>query len=366
MNWYMIYAVVGVTALIAGLLFTWGFRKLSWKIGFLDVPMREGHKLHDQSMPLLGGAAITIAWLVVIWAGVVAPFIFKGQLPMDLGVAGLRHRLSLLWVISGGGLALSILGLVDDKRPLGWKIKLALQAIICGIVVSDPKVRLSMFVDVQWLTWLISLFAFLFIINAFNFFDNMDGLASGVAVIASLLFAVVSAYRGNHFVTVLGLTTAGVSLGYYAFNRYPASIFMGDSGSHFLGYMLAIQSALTTFWTQGTPTIAPLLIPCFVLALPIFDTFAVVVIRLRKGTPIFVGDHNHVSHRFLRMGVSKKTAVLLVHLLTLALGLGAITLLFLGPTGVILILLQTAAILTLISILHVKNEENINDTNKDT
>ena len=366
MTWHTIYALVGLTAVVVGLVSTLIFRKISWKIGFLDVPMREGHKLHDQATPLLGGVAMTVSWLIVTWAGVIVPFVFNGRLPVDLGIEGIRHRLPLLWMISGGGLALCILGLVDDKRPLGWKIKLTLQAIICGIVVSDPKVRLSMFVDVPWLTWLISLCVFLFIINAFNFFDNMDGLASGVAVIASLLFALVSAYRGNHFVTVLGLTTAGVSLGYYVFNRYPASIFMGDSGSHFLGYMLAIQSALTTFWTQGTPTIAPLLIPCFVLALPIFDTFAVIVIRLRNGKPIFVGDHNHISHRFLRMGVSKKTAVLLVHLLTLALGLGAVTLLFLGPGGVILILLQNIAILTLISILHVKSEDTSNDTRKDS
>ncbi len=357
MSWTLIYTAVAFGALFAGIVSTWAFRRLSWKLNFLDVPEREGHKRHEHATPLLGGAGMLTAWLLVIVGGVVIPFVCPDCLPEDFSTSGLRERIPLLSVIVSGAIALFIMGLVDDRKPLSWRIKLGLQAIICGIVVSDPKIRVSLFQQNPYLMWIVSLLLFLFIINAFNFFDNMDGLAAGVAFIASTIFAIISGIRGNHFVTLLGITTAGVSLGYYFFNRYPASIFMGDSGSHFLGYMLAIQAALTVFWEKGTPTIAPVLIPAFVLALPIFDTFAVIYIRWRNKKPLFQGDLNHISHRFLRMGVSRKTAVLLVHLLTLTLSMGALTLLFLDTIGVVLIFVQSFAVLAMVSILHKHNED---------
>jgi UDP-GlcNAc:undecaprenyl-phosphate GlcNAc-1-phosphate transferase len=357
MTWNLIYLLVAVAAVIAGTFYTWLFRRLSWTFNFLDVPKSEEHKQHHQATPLLGGAGIVSAWLTVIIAGAVGHSLLSAQLPPDLSWSGMRERLPLLGVIAGGGVAICIMGMVDDKRALGWKLKLTLQAIICGIVCADPKIRVSLFQQNPYLMWFISLMLFLFIVNAFNFFDNMDGLAAGVAFIASAIFAIISAIRGNHFVTVLGIATAGVSLGYYFFNCYPASIFMGDAGSHFLGYMLAIQGSLTTFWKEGTPSKTAVLIPVFVLALPIFDTFAVMFIRFKEKRPLFQGDHCHVSHRFYRMGVSKKTAVLLVHLLSLTLSLGALTLLFLRPVGVVFIFLQAAAVLTMISILHKKKDD---------
>ncbi len=354
MNWVWIYLAVWLAATVAGAAATWACRGLSWKLNFLDVPMHELHKQHAKAMPLLGGAAIIVTWTAITVGGTLAVIILQEHLPEFIRdhLSGIRQRLPLLGVIAGGGIALGIMGMIDDKKPMNWKLKLLLQTVICGLVVYNEKLRITLFIQNPYLTWAISLCWFLFIINAFNFFDNMDGMAAGVAFIASAIFTIVAALQGQHFVPVLGAVTAGAALGYYFFNRYPASIFMGDSGSQFLGFLLAAQGTLTVFYRAGTPTVAPVFIPLIVLALPVFDFFMVAVIRLRHGQPVWQGDHNHISHRFQRMGVSASTAVWLVHLLSLALGLGALSLLFLPTFGVIIILLQTAAILTLITIVH--------------
>ncbi len=355
MTWIYLYIAAAVVATVVGALSTLVFRKLSWKLNFLDVPMDHGHKLHDQATPLLGGAAMIVAWSALTLGGAAAAILLKDQIPAFLAehVGGMKQMLPQLGVVVGGGIALGVMGLVDDKHPMGWKLKLLLQAVIVGIVTYSPKVQITLFQMDPRVTWFISFCWFLFIINAFNFFDNMDGLAAGVAMIASAIFAGVAAYRGQHFVAGLGAVTAGVTLGYYFFNRFPASIFMGDSGSHFLGYMLAVQGSLTTFYRDAeSPTLAPLLIPLIVLSLVIYDTFAVTVVRLRQGRSVFQGDHNHISHRFVRMGFSRPVAVLLVHVLTLALGLGALSLMFLPSSGALIIFMQTGAILGLVSVLH--------------
>ena len=355
MKWIGLYLAVGLAAVLASTLATWLARRLAWKLDFLDVPLRQQHKQHQTPTPLLGGAAMVVAWTVVTLGGAVAAMFLGPRLPPALQeyTQGIRTMLPLLGVIAGGGVALGVMGLVDDKRPLHWPVKLGLQMLLCAVVIAvGPKLRITLFFLPPALSWAVTLAWLLFIINAFNFFDNMDGLAAGVAFIASLIFAFVAGFRGQVFVALLGAATAGVTLGYYFFNRHPASIFMGDSGSHFLGYLLAVQGCLTSFYQDQAPTVAPVFIPVMVLALPIFDTFAVMVIRVRQGRSIFYGDHNHISHRFLRLGVSRPTAVLLVHMLMLALGLGALTLLFVPTYGVLIIFMQTAAVLAFVTILH--------------
>jgi UDP-GlcNAc:undecaprenyl-phosphate GlcNAc-1-phosphate transferase len=334
------------------------FRKLAWKIEFLDRPLGEMHKKHEHAIPLMGGMAILTAWALTLAAGVIGATQLPHLMPTSITVYadGVREILPVFLVIAGGGAALAVMGLIDDKRPLGPFVKLGLQILICGVVACYPKLRITLFWSQPIVTWCLTLFWFLFIINAFNFFDNMDGLSSGIAVIAALLFAVVAGLREQYFVATLAAVTAGSALGFYFYNRSPASIFMGDSGSHFLGYLLAVLGSLTVFYDpKADQTVAAVLIPLFVLALPVFDTFAVIVIRTRAGKPIYHGDHNHISHRFVKMGYDRKTAVRLVHLLALAIGLGALPLLWLSTTGALLVLAQAGAMLTLVSILHMNN-----------
>ncbi len=355
MKWWMIYGAVGLVALLLCAGITPLCRHLAWRWGFLDKPLGEGHKKHDSATPLLGGLAMLVSWLITLMGGLAVGLLGRQHLPPEVYdlFAGLGNVWQLLLVISVGATALAVMGLIDDRKAMGPGLKFILQILICSVVALYPRVRITLFIGSPLLTWGITLFWLLFIINSFNFFDNMDGLASGIAMIAAFLFAVVAGLRGQHFVAALAMATAGVAAGFYLHNRAPASIFMGDSGSHLLGFLLAVLGTLTLFYKESeTPTTAAFLIPLMILALPIFDTFAVVYIRLREGRPIYTGDHSHISHRFLKLGVSRKTAVLLVHLLSLALGLGAVSLLWLGMPGVIIILTQSLAILALVTILH--------------
>ena len=357
MNWYLLYLFIGLTAALVSALTTPFCRRLSWRINWLDRPLGEFHKKHDRITPVLGGLAMLIAWLFIIFGGYLAASLLLPRLPREVADAihGLRdpELRRLLLVIALGGIMLCLLGMIDDKRPLGPFVKLGLQVLLCSVVASYPHLQVKLFVAHPLLNWGVTLFWFIFIINAFNFFDNMDGLAAGVAVIASALFAVVAALRGQFFVAALGATTAGTALGFYLHNCAPATIFMGDAGSHFLGFMLAVQGTLTKFYLDDqSPTIMPMFIPLLILALPIFDTFAVVLIRLQIGKPIYSGDHNHISHRFRRLGMGPGQAVGMVHLLALAIGLGGVAMLWLPGPGAILISLQVVAMLTLVSFLH--------------
>ncbi|NQZ67377.1 MAG: undecaprenyl/decaprenyl-phosphate alpha-N-acetylglucosaminyl 1-phosphate transferase [Lentisphaeria bacterium] len=366
MSWIYIYIAVFIAASITAFITTLIFKKLSWKLNFLDVPMKEGHKLHEKATPLLGGMAMLSAWLLVAGGGIFVSFIAPDSLPelVQPYIQGIKKVSNLFIVIASGAVALAIMGLLDDKKPMGWKAKLSLQCLICLTVIfldsyllEKPRIRITLFHEQPIITWVLTLGWFLFIINAFNFFDNMDGLAAGLAFIASLLFASVAAMRDQHFVASLAVTTAGISLGYYFWNKYPAKIFMGDCGSHFLGYLLAVQGTLPMFYTGDSATVAPVLIPLMVLSLPIFDTFAVSIIRIRLGKAIWIGDHNHISHRFLKMGMSKKVAVMTVHLLSLIMGLSGVLLLFAKDNyAVSFVLLQILVIMILICVLHsVKN-----------
>ncbi len=357
--WWIIYLAVLVAAalLAAGLTYVW--RGIGLLAAFTDQPASQPHKGHDRPTPVLGGAAMLTAWIAMVGGGFAIASLTAPWLGDEVAVhiGNLTQVLPQLGVIVGGGLCLALVGFVDDWRPLPPGVKLLAQ-ICAAALVAAFGVRVKLFFTHPLLTWGLTTFWLLFIINAINFFDNMDGLAGGVAAIASLVFMVVAGLRGQHYVAVLAASVAGVSSGFLVFNWPPASIFMGDCGSHLLGYLLAVLGGLTTFYLPGeTPTYAPLLIPLLVLILPIFDTCAVVLIRLRLGHPVYRGDHRHLSHRFQQLGLSRRCSVILIHLLGLALGAGALLLLWLPPFGAVVVFAQTIFILTFISILHLKGKK---------
>jgi UDP-GlcNAc:undecaprenyl-phosphate GlcNAc-1-phosphate transferase len=338
----------GTSALLVPLV-----KRLAEVTDFMDRPLGEHHKKHAKATPLMGGLAMAAAWLTIVWGGVLAISMGKAPEWVLTASTSMEKTLPLLGVITGGALGLMFIGLADDKKPMGPFVKFGLQIVICVIVALYPGVRITLLWTIPWVTIGITVLWMLFIINAFNFFDNMDGLAAGVGAIAASLFAVIAAFRGQVFVGGLAAATAGVAIGFYLYNKNPASIFMGDAGSHFLGFLLAVLATLTIVYDpESSQSTAALLIPAFILALPIFDTFAVCIIRIRLGKPIYYGDHNHISHRFVKMGLTRKTAVFIIHLLALSLGLSAITLLWLDTTGAIVVLVQATAMLALISVLH--------------
>lgn len=362
MRWWHIYLEVWFVALVLATLLTWAGRKLAPSLGFMDRPSSEAHKGHGQSTPVLGGLAMFLAWTATIGAGLVFSAAGPGLIRTEIApyLPGVQTVFPQLACIGLGAAALVGLGLVDDRRALDPLTKLIGQFCVAGAIASWGGVRVTVFFHNPLITWGLTTLWILCVINAVNFFDNMDGLAGGMAAIAALCFFFVAGLRHQYFVAVLAASVCGTACGFLVFNHPPATIFMGDAGSHFLGYLLAIIGALTTFYTPAesvafgpaSPTLAPVLIPMLVLALPLFDLGAVIVIRVRRGRPIYIGDHAHISHRFRNMGLSAGQAVMVVHLLGLVTGAAAITLLWMPPTGTLLVFAQVAAMLAVVTILH--------------
>ncbi len=361
MFWFLLYVFIGLMAMMITALTTPWWGKLSWKLNILDTPLGEFHKRHSRATPVLGGMAMLLGWSLTVVGGILVMELAAPILPSELGVQVPQFLTvkEILYVIIGGATMISIMGLYDDVKPLGPSLKFLLQFLICGSVAVYPQIRITLFMETPVVTWLLTVSWYLLVINALNFTDNMDGMASGLAFIGALVFTLVAALQHQFLVAALGAATSGVALGFYLHNCSPATIFMGDSGSHFLGFSLATIAIMTSFYRPAdSPTLTPLLIPLFALAVPLFDAIAVIIIRLRAGKPIYHGDHNHISHRFQQMGMDKKTAVFLVHLLAMSIGIGALPLLWMETRGVILVLIQTLCILTLVTIMQIYNGKN--------
>ncbi|MDD5729075.1 MAG: MraY family glycosyltransferase, partial [Victivallales bacterium] len=257
-----------------------------------------------------------------------------------------------LLIICLGAFAATLLGVLDDRFGMSALVKFGGQFIIAATVVIWGKVQISAFFTNPILISAISIGWFMLLMNAINFFDNMDGLAVGTVTIAMGLFAAVATIKGQYFVATLGALTCGVGCGFWFFNHSPATIFMGDSGSHLLGYLTAVISSSVTFYSaDGSNSLLAILIPLFILAVPLFDTIAVVIIRLRAGKPIYIGDHNHISHRFVKMGMTRKQAVYMVHLLSLLLGLSVLPVLWGDEKTAAICVIQACILLLLVSFL---------------
>jgi len=359
-NWLLIYICVFAAGAISTLLFTPLFRMIARKTGFMDEPAAN-HKGHRKATPLLGGAALFCGWSLCLAGGAAAALLhlipkfsdtIGGHLP---GIMGSRSQ--LVYIFAAGLLAV-LLGLWDDRRAMAAKWKFLGQFVIALIAVLGGKVRINLFIDNAFVTTAISVFWLMLLMNSINFFDNMDGLAVGTIAIAMFFFTCFAALNMQFFVAALAAMTCGCACGFWVYNAAPASIFMGDSGSHFLGYLAAVISARVTYFTHdGERSKLTLLIPLFILALPLFDTAMVVLIRTFNKKPFWIGDHNHISHRFARMGLSRPRAVLLVHLLALCIGMGMLPVYWGDAQTATVMVLQASMMLLIITVLQLALSE---------
>ena len=321
-------------------------------------------RFHQTATPLGGGLAI--------WLGVVATFailqlaeavIIGGWVPTAFipGIVanhlpGLHASSGRLWTLLIAATVMMLLGLVDDRRGLDWRTRLIAQFCVAGFMVWQGW-RLTLFIDEPGATFLLSVIWIVGIVNAFNMLDNMDGLAAGVAWIASMLLAAVMLI-GPHaepegaqlFVAGFLAVLAGAIGGFWVYNKPPASIFMGDAGSYFIGFCIAAATMMATFAGNGLPRHA-VLAPLCVLAVPIYDTLTVVILRIRDGRSPFAGDKNHFSHRLVQLGLSPLAAVATIYLLTFACGLGALLLHQVSELGAVVILLMIGCVFAVIAVL---------------
>jgi UDP-GlcNAc:undecaprenyl-phosphate GlcNAc-1-phosphate transferase len=250
-----------------------------------------------------------------------------------------------------GGAIVFVVGLLDDvlgpRFGPGWK--LAGQVLAAAVLVA-AGIRTDFLVYAP-LNVLFSIFWVVAITNAFNLLDNMDGLSAGVAFVASTVLLINAWLLGEVFIALLLVAFMGSLLGFLFYNWHPASIFLGDCGSLFIGFFLASLTLLQRYVSHASSHYFPILMPVLVLALPIIDTTTVVVIRLREHRPIYVGDSRHLSHRLVSFGMRPPLAVATILLLAFGLGLGATGLADADLVHATLILLQALAVVAVVLVL---------------
>jgi len=336
---------VAILALLAGsfllsLALTAIIRRLAPKIGFVDRP---GHrKIHFIPKPLGGGVAIFLSMAIPMVGGLL--YVHFGEppqvaaQPMAIHWPGIRHQTPLALKFLLAMLLMHMLGLWDDRKALGPYLKLFIQlAITTGLVLWADLRALTVLDNLgvgRWPSVVLTVLWIAGITNAFNFLDNMDGLSAGVAAVcggAFLLTVLTMPEPRQLFVAVMLALFIGALLGFLVFNFSPASIFMGDSGSLLIGLVLGVLTIRTTYLPaadQGNLGARwyALLAPLVVLAVPLYDLIVVSFIRLRMGKSPFVGDTNHFSHRLVGRGMSRRTAVLCIYLITAATSLAAVLL----------------------------------------
>jgi UDP-GlcNAc:undecaprenyl-phosphate GlcNAc-1-phosphate transferase len=304
------------------------WRALCRRFGLVDDP---GHrKIHCTPVPLAGGFAVLSGIVVPLLLGIAAlrwnfPHLRLGHAALDYGF---YRRATELGAFIVGAFAIVLLGCLDDKYELPPLFKFAGQLAV-ALLVACGGARITLFVPSLLFSYTITVLWILTVINAFNFMDNMNGLCAGLGVISSWFFALIAMMDGQYLVALLALLTCGALLGFLPYNFPVATAFLGDTGSHLVGYLLAVMAILPHFYTAQHPRVWAVFMPLLILAVPLADLAWVVLLRWRLGKPFYVGDTNHLSHRLVRNGMTKPSAVLLIWLLAAVSG-GLSFLLLLG------------------------------------
>jgi len=303
-------------------------RRLAMRLNVIDHP--EGRKAHDRPRPLLGGLAIYSAFTLTLFAQLIGFAAFNDAGWFSTRFAHLAAQadhlvevLPRLLAIWAGATLMAALGFVDDRRGAGfsYKIKFAVQILAASLLVIAGvrtdlmhSTALNALVTVVWIVG---------ITNAFNLLDNMDGLSAGIAVLAAALFFVITAAQDQFFSAIIFALFAGAVFGFLIHNFYPAKIFMGDTGSLFIGFMLSALAITSSYVVPESPSVLPVLSPLLILSLPVFDTLSVIAIRLKEGRPVFAGDRRHFSHRLVDLGMTQRGAVIFIYSVATCIGIAA-------------------------------------------
>jgi UDP-GlcNAc:undecaprenyl-phosphate/decaprenyl-phosphate GlcNAc-1-phosphate transferase len=258
--------------------------------------------------------------LVLAYAAVKLRLVGGGQeIDLSLGFSVRSHELI---AIMTGSLGMVYLGWLDDEQDLRASTKFVGQFLIAMMVaVSGVRIQVLpyiIFVYPVTVLWILT------ITNAMNFMDNMNGLCGGLSVICAACFGVIAAMAGMYLVAAIAFLVAGAALGFLPHNFPRAKAFLGDSGSHLLGFLLSVLAILPHFSPEFLSVYSTMALPLLVLAVPLGDLVWVVLLRWRRGQPFYVGDTNHISHRLERRGLSRPQAVMLIWLAATLAGILAV------------------------------------------
>jgi UDP-GlcNAc:undecaprenyl-phosphate GlcNAc-1-phosphate transferase len=300
-------------------------RDIATRRGWVSVP-QDGRHVHQAPLPRLGGVAIFLAFSVSlgVWLGLslVFPRLVDGLAPTTL----LRIYIPACLIFC--------LGIYDDLHGAGPYLKFAVQAIAATMLFAGGMrvLDLPLIFGYHSLPWFVGLpLTVLWVVavtNAFNLIDGLDGLAAGSALFSTMVFFVVSLVTHSWLGSLMSVTLAGAILGFLRFNFNPATIFLGDSGSLFIGFML---SALALAGAQKAPTFVAVAIPVVSFGLPILETLLSILRRLISGRPIFTADREHIHHKLLQMGFSHRQVVIVLYAVSAIFAM--LSLFLLWPTG---------------------------------
>jgi UDP-GlcNAc:undecaprenyl-phosphate GlcNAc-1-phosphate transferase len=293
------FAILGIVAFALTGLLTWPVRALAIRLGAMDAP-NLARKTQATPVPYLGGVAIALGITITTLAAVFVGGIKSGENVSQLTDLALTVLLPAL--------LLGAMGLVDDLRSLSPWPRLITQSVVGSIVafiiVQGGTVGTPF--GTSTLHTAVTIFWIVGICNSINFFDNLDGAASGAVAIAALGIFFIAFDRGQELVSGLSIVTAGATIGFLMWNKSPAKIYMGDAGALFLGVIISVA---TIRLNPGiNPTWKSLTIPVILLAVPLLDTCVAVFSRLARGLSPLIGGKDHLSHRLVRAGLTKQMA----------------------------------------------------------
>lgn len=296
-------------SMLLSLILTPLVKKLAFKVGAVDVP-KDNRRVHKKPMPLIGGLAIYLSMVIV-------SLIF---LPLD------KFLISIIL----GSTVIVISGIIDDTRGMSPKMKLLFQ-LVAGLIliggdvkidfITNPFSKGNVLLYLKWFSIPITLFWLVGITNTLNLIDGLDGLAAGVAAISSLSLMFVAAKFGYSNIIILSAIVAGGCIGFLPYNFNPAKIFMGDTGSLFLGFMLA---AISIEGVMKSVAAIAVVVPILILGVPIFDTTFAIFRRLLSGKSIMSADKGHLHHRLLNKGFSQRKTVLILYGISAIFGIFAV------------------------------------------
>ncbi len=309
------YVMAPALALLLGYVLTPQVRVLAQKIGAMDYP--DPRKVHSGAMPRLGGLAVYLAFVTAV-------LLFRDITPQVLGLLA-------------GATLVVLVGVVDDVRGLSPRVKLAGQ-IAAALVVLPFGIEVhyltnplnGQMIYLGLLSIPVTVFWVVAVTNAINLIDGLDGLAGGVSCIAALTMAAVAWTQWTRFgvsdmpqMIVLALTLVAAVAGFLRYNFHPAKIFLGDTGSMFLGYTLGVMAIMSL---TKSATAVSVFIPLVILGVPLLDTLFAILRRCYQHKPIFQPDRQHLHHQLLAMGLNHRQAVLVIYGLSAFLGLNAVVL----------------------------------------
>ena len=290
-------------------------RKWAFKLKAVDVP-KDGRRMHTHPIPRLGGLAIIFGFTVAVLCFYRAP----------------SRRIIASFI--GAGI-IAAMGVVDDIKTLDAKPKFLIQILAACIVVIGGNLKIDVLTNPNFLSanpyWIlpdwvsvpVTILWIVFITNAVNFIDGLDGLAAGVSAIMSVSLVFIALRVGEYPVALLGISLMGACFGFLPYNFNPAKIFMGDTGSTFLGFLLATMSIQGVFKSYAIISFA---VPLLILGLPLFDAVFAMLRRISKGQSPMKADRGHLHHRLIDMGFSQKQTVFILYAISGVLGITAVVL----------------------------------------